>query len=90
MQKSDPFYLMVSKFNSNFEVDAFIIFLLIVGADITLSHDENNFVDTLLYSLVASLSNLNLHHMYAANSSNNNHTCPFLITFKRILLRLTR
>ena len=78
MQNSNPFYLMVSKFNSSFGVDAFIIFLLIVGAGITLSHDANNFVDTLLYSLVASLSNLILYHIYAANSSNNIHTRPFL------------
>ena len=90
MHNSDPFYLMVSKFNSGFGVDAFIIFLLIIGADITLSHDANNSVDTLLYSLVASLSNLNLYHIYAANSSKNNHTRPFLTTLKRILLRLTR
>ena len=90
MQNLDPFYLMVSKFNSNFGVDAFIIFLLIVGADITLSHDANNFVDTFLYSLVARLSNLKVSHIYAANSSNNNHNRPFLTTLKRILLRLTR
>ena len=43
-------------------------FLHTVSADITLSHYTQNLVVTLLYSRVASLTDLCLYHIYAANN----------------------